>query len=107
MGQINWDLPDEEQDIILDIAARAKKMDAEIDAISLSMDLAATHKYICKLRLDDLLHSDDFNFIHDVFGILHSLNREHLVLRGNFLPRYCAGIKKNDNRNRQRPKSRA
>ena len=91
---INWDLPDEESNLIAKIADRAKKTRSDIDVMSLEMDLTATHKYICQMRLDDLFHSDDFNFAHDIYGIMGHIDREHIVLRDSFLPRYCTIDKK-------------
>jgi hypothetical protein len=93
MKEIDWNLPDEESNLIAKIADRAKKTKSDIDVMSLEMDLTATHKYICQLRLDDLFHSDDFNFKHDVYGIMNNLDRQNLVLRNYFFPRFCASEK--------------
>ena len=57
------------------------RMDAE-------MDITATHANGCKLRLNELLAADPFDFAHDVFGIRRHLNRETGKLDNCFVPRY-------------------
>jgi hypothetical protein len=42
------------------------------------------------LRLTELLEADDFNFSHDVFGILRHLDRESGELQNCFVPRFTA-----------------
>ena len=54
------------------------------------MDFTAVHLNGCPLRLDALLEADDFNFMHDAFGICRHLNRETGKLDGMFSPRYHA-----------------
>ena len=56
-------------------------MDAE-------MDITATHANGNPLRLDDLLHADDFNFAHDVFGIRRHIDRNTGQLQDCFVPRF-------------------
>ena len=53
-----------------------------------TMDFTACHTNGCALRLDALLKADDFNFMHDAFGICRHLNRETGELDGRFLPRF-------------------
>lgn len=55
---------------------RANRMDV-------LMDLMAVHFDVQKLRLDELLAADDFNFMHDIGGINRHLNRETIDLNGN------------------------
>lgn len=52
------------------------------------MDLSAVHANGNPLRLADLLAADDFNFIHDVFGIVRRLDRETGKLNDHFVPRF-------------------
>lgn len=40
------------------------------------------------IRLNELLHADDSNFIHDVFGILRHINTETGELQDCFVPRF-------------------
>lgn len=42
------------------------------------------------LRLEALLHADDLNFTHDVFGILRHIDTETGALRDCFCPRFTA-----------------
>lgn len=76
------------------IAARAVRLAREShidwDYQTATMDLTATHANGCRLRLDALLESDNFNFIHDVFGIRAHLDRTTGQLMNCFLPRYAA-----------------
>jgi hypothetical protein len=58
------------------------------DYLSVSMDIETVHEQI-GLRLDDLLHADDANFAHDVFGIFRHLNRDTKQLEDFFLPRFA------------------
>lgn len=62
------------------------------DRLSLSMDITATHANGNPLRLAELLEADDFNFTHDVYGILRHINRDNGNLEGFFLPRFTAHV---------------
>ena len=53
------------------------------------MDITACHCNGMPLKLEELLHADEFNFAHDVFGIRHHLNRETGKLENCFCPRYA------------------
>lgn len=61
----------------------------KLKLMDVEMDVNATHTNGCPLRLADLLKADDFNFLHDVFGIRRHLDRDTGELRNCFLPR-CA-----------------
>lgn len=56
--------------------------------IDLMMDLEYTNDDI-KLDFDKFLAFDDFNFFHDMFGIVQNFNRETLQMDNCFVPR-CA-----------------
>lgn len=51
------------------------------------MDITAVHCNGCPLDLQKLLDFDNFNFLHDVGGILRNLNRATCELENSFLPR--------------------
>jgi hypothetical protein len=74
------------------ISDRAVRLFAEhevrVDRLTVFMDLTACHFRGQKLRLDDLLAADDFNFIHDVGGINRHLDRETYKLMDGFSPRF-------------------
>lgn len=53
------------------------------------MDISATHASGCPLRLDELLNTDDFNFVHDFCGIRKNLNRITGKLENCFVPRFA------------------
>lgn len=81
--------PDESL-LVTKILSRAQNMAQHVqiafDHESFYMDLSATHATI-PLDLDKLLHMDDFNFAHDVYGIIQHLNRRTGLLQHGFLPR--------------------
>lgn len=64
-----------------------KQYHTSINGLSLRMDLAAVHART-PLRLEDLSDADDFNLIHDVFGIIKHMDRSTGELTGYFVPRY-------------------
>lgn len=90
---INWGNPTRHEiELINKIAWRAlrlakEKAQREIDLMDLEMDLTATHASN-PLRLDDLLNADEFNFVHDVWGIREHLNRRTGKLENYFVPRF-------------------
>lgn len=78
--------------LILLIADRAKRVipsALSFDKMSLVMDLSAAHLDV-GLRLQELAHADDFNFNHDIAGIVRHMNRETGKLENFFLPRFAA-----------------
>lgn len=90
---ISFTVSRREAQTIRAIAARAAKLaiDAGIkwpDVLTYQMDISACHANGCRLRLDDLLAADDFDFEHDVFGIHEHLNRNNGKLKHAFLPRF-------------------
>lgn len=64
----------------------AKVIGSKIDIF---MDVTATHLNGCPLKLEELLKADNFDFMHDVTGILLNLDRKTGKLRNCFNPR-CA-----------------
>jgi hypothetical protein len=59
------------------------------DAQTAAMDVTACHLNGCPLRLADLYCADDFNFVHDLFGINRHLNHETGKLEHCFRPRFA------------------
>jgi len=68
------------------------KKNVPLDDISLEMDLVSAHN-TTKLDLNKLLEFDDFNFLHDISGIMKNLDRDKLELKNCFLPRCSKGTK--------------
>lgn len=85
---MNWNATKKEREIIAKICKRVKAKAEDLDVLALSMDLEATHND-CALDFKKLLAADDFNFWHDISGILGCLDRQTGKLKNHFLPR-CA-----------------
>ena len=56
------------------VAERAEKLGYEGERVSLLMDIESADNHF-KMRLEDWLEADDFNFMHDVYGIVGSIDR--------------------------------
>jgi hypothetical protein len=56
--------------------------------LSLLMDLENAHNQI-PLDLTGLLNSNKSDFIHDVSGITHNMNRKTGLIENCFIPRYA------------------
>lgn len=68
-----------------------RKNGVSLNKNSLQMDLIAVHGSCQKLDFDKLLNFNDFNFIHDIGGIIKNLDRKKIELKDCFLPR-CSTI---------------
>lgn len=84
------DLSAEEEALVWKIVRRAAKMlkkrRRKLDGLSLYMDIAATRAQ-APLDLKRLYEFSDFDFAHDVFGIMRHMNRRTGKLADFFLPR--------------------
>jgi len=86
MENVKFETRKGKKNLILLIANRAIKEKLTGDTVSLSMDLSAVSaKY--NINLKKLLKFDDFNFAHDIYGIMDNLNRETGELENYFSPR--------------------
>lgn len=93
MENINFTLTKEDADLIGHILNRAMKeerLKKHTDHLSLFMDLTATHLNGCRLDLQRLLEAPDFDFFHDICGIISNLNRETGKIENCFSPRYSS-----------------
>ena len=71
------------------IAQRAEGMDLyKGERFTFLMDLENADN-VFNLRLDDLLNADDFNFAHDVVGIVNNIDRRNPTNFNLFVPRYA------------------
>lgn len=87
--EVSFDATSQERALIKKIANRAKLVGRpDITLQDWQMDIMATHANGNPLRLADLLAADDFNFMHDVYGINACLDRETGRLLKNFRPRF-------------------
>jgi hypothetical protein len=80
---ISFEVTQEESDMIQAIVERANVK----DKLSLHMTLAACHANGNPLDFKRILAADNFNFWHDVGGIVKHLNQETGKLEGCFCPR--------------------
>ena len=73
------------------IAERAEKMGIyEGERITLLMDIENADN-IFNMRLEDWLNADNFNFAHDVVGIVNNIDRsKHPAEIHRFLPRFAS-----------------
>lgn len=89
--QIDWSKATiQDYKLAKDIVARANNIQGfgKVDAMSLQMDIVATHISGCKLKLLELLKADAGNFLHDICGIMRHLDRTTGELQDCFVPRY-------------------
>ena len=74
----------------VEIAKRTEEMGLyNGERMNLLMDLESADNQF-NLRLEDLLKADDFNFAHDVVGIMNNINRTEFPATdfGLFVPRF-------------------
>lgn len=72
------------------ICDRADKMGYQQERVGLLMDIeSADIKF--NLRLEELLNADDFNFAHDIIGIISNIKRDSFPATdfGLFVPRFA------------------
>lgn len=70
------------------VAERAEEIEIyNGERLKLLMDLENADN-VFNLRLEDLLNADNFNFAHDVVGIVNNINRDTKEF-GLFVPRYA------------------
>lgn len=81
----------DDTDLIAEIAGKAAKLYADIghdfDMMSMVMDLEVVHAET-PLRLEEMLESENYDFIHDIAGIRRHLNRATGRLEDFFVPRF-------------------
>ena len=87
---INWNVTQKDSKIISEIVKRGfgEVKNIYADTLAMEMDIIAVHLNDCKLKLQELLMADDFNFYHDIFGIASNLDRDTGKLKNCFLPRF-------------------
>ena len=71
------------------IAQRAEGMGIYMgERSTLLMDIENADK-VFNLRMEDLLNADDFEFTHDVIGIVNNINHNNPMDFNLFVPRYA------------------
>lgn len=75
----------------VEIADRAEKLGYKGCRLSLLMDIESADKAF-NIRLNDWLNADDFNFAHDLYGIVNNINRTEFPAKdfGFFVPRFAS-----------------
>lgn len=75
---------------IVKICERAEQLGYAADRQSLLMDLQSADKKF-NLRLEEFLAADDFNFAHDIIGIVNNIVRDKYPADdfGFFVPRFA------------------
>lgn len=71
------------------VAQRAENMGLYTgERFSLLMDIEHADRAF-NLRIEDWLNADDFNFAHDVIGIVNNINRRNPTDFNLFVPRFA------------------
>lgn len=86
---MNWNVTTKEMGLCQKIARRAFELKYSQDETNICMTLVACHANGCRLRLDELLTAKDFDFAHDVLGIMGNINPRTGKLRKHFNPRFA------------------
>ena len=87
--KVTMDLESKIADRYLQLCDRLKMPGCKPRKTNLVMDIDACHNNGCPLKLTELLNTSDFNFAHDVGGIITNINRNTGKLENCFLP-ICA-----------------
>lgn len=87
---ISFQASKEDHETIARIVDRALMVRRDMDRLSLNMDLTACHANGHPLNLEKLLKAPDFDFAHDVFGIVRHIDRDTGKLTRCFSPRCTA-----------------
>lgn len=87
---IKWNVSAKDAALIKKITDRAVKMSGmQRGGLDIQMDITCCHLNAVRLRLEDWLYANDFNFEHDLYGILNCLNRRTGKIKGEFIPRFA------------------
>lgn len=82
-----------EPQLIQAIARRAvafyERMGTNVLPVYIATEISYVHNQVIRLRLQDMLDADDFNFMHDIAGIHRHLDVKHDRLNDCFLPRFA------------------
>ncbi|MCO8028506.1 hypothetical protein NI454_00925 [Brevundimonas diminuta] len=88
---VSFDVSPTDAALISQIVDRVEELSLaqghSLDRLSTTMDLTAVHANGCPLDLAKLAAADNFNLLHDVFGIARHLDRKTGKLRDCFDPR--------------------
>jgi hypothetical protein len=82
----------QDAELIHQIAQRGVKLGHPSPRLTLEIDIEDVHANGCPLDLPKLLAAPDFDFMHDVMGITHHIQRWDGKLADCFLPRYARKV---------------
>jgi len=85
----------EESVVIYDIVKRSRREGVSYDRLTMIMDLEAVHCNGNPMDFNELLMAPRPDFIHDIQGIRHNIDRQTGKLQNCFSPRYSK--RKQDN----------
>ncbi|MGN1342062.1 MAG: hypothetical protein ACI4VL_02380 [Bacilli bacterium] len=79
----------EKYQLYVKVAERAENLGYKGERMSLLMDIESADN-VFNLRLEDWLNADDFNFMHDIYGIVSNIVRDEFPAKEfkHFLPRF-------------------
>ena len=90
MKTLNWKTTKQDRELIHQIALRADRLLPVPQPMTETiMDITAIHANGAELDLGKLLKAPEFDFIHDIAGIINHINRRNGKLTNCFVPR-CA-----------------
>ena len=80
----------EKMELYLAICKRAENFGYNGERHTLMMDLESADKHF-NLRLEELLEADDYDFVHDIGGIINNIDRSTFPAKnfGMFVPRFA------------------
>jgi hypothetical protein len=89
---MQFDISREDSELVWKIVDRAQALLTSMgnfNRMATAMDLTACHANGTSLDLLGILSADDFNFAHDVCGIMRHIDRTTGKLGDCFVPRYA------------------
>jgi hypothetical protein len=92
IGAVKFTATKQEAEFIRTIVERvlSRHLPSTMDKQSVLMDLEACHSNGCPLRLKEMAAWErDFDLVHDVCGIVNTIDRTTGKLTGHFLPRFA------------------
>lgn len=87
---IKWQMENRDDNLtVAMIVKRARNLGSMVDAMTINMDITAAHLNGCSLDLKGLLEAKQSDFVHDVYGIIHNIDRKTGEIQNHFTPRFA------------------
>lgn len=90
LNVLGFKVKDKERYLLyMEVVERAENLGYKGDRMSLLMDIESADNTF-NLRMEDWLNADNFNFMHDIYGIVNNIVRDRFPSEnfGYFLPRF-------------------